>query len=142
MQPVTYIICEINLNLVCYLHIGALVFAHMVPVAVEQRYVEPVSVGVSHQHVSRIGDIYTVRKVGDMLLTDATQEVPLIVKHHDTVTLEVADKELFTVDGEVGRFSHVVATVEPVAQVSTVGDDKDSWGHRVNGDNVTFVSHS
>lgn len=56
--------------------------------------------------------------------------------------LKITNKILFVADGNVRRLTHVVTAVKPLDQISSLRDDKDSWGNTVHCHNVTCQQRS
>jgi hypothetical protein len=71
-----------------HLHVGTLELPDERPVAHEHGHVEAVAVAVSHQHVTRVTDVDSVRVVGDVLTPDTAQELAVFTEHHHTVALQ------------------------------------------------------
>ncbi len=77
-----------------HLHVGTLELADERAVALEHGHVKAVAVRVPDQNVARVADVDAVREVGDVLTTDATQELPLLAEHDHTVTLNTKHEVL------------------------------------------------
>lgn len=48
---------------------------------------------------------------------------------------------ILTADRNVGRFSHVIATIEPVHQIAVLGYDEHRRRHTIHRHNVTLIGH-
>lgn len=70
------------------LDIGALELANQGAVSLEHGNMEPISMAVTHQHVSSITDVDAIGVVGDVLTTNTAQELALFTEDHNAVTLQ------------------------------------------------------
>lgn len=50
-------------------------------------------------------------------------------------------KRIFTADGNVGRFAHVIAAIEPVNQVAVFGNDEHGRRHAVHRHDVPLIGY-
>ena len=57
-------------------------------ISLEDRNVETVAMTVANQNIPSITDINTIGEVGDVLAADATQEMSILIKHHNTMALK------------------------------------------------------
>ena len=63
--------------------------------------------------------------------------------HNDyALYLEVADEVLLAVNGNIGWFTHVVATVKPLDEIPALRDAEDRGGHAVHRNNVACTNTS
>ena len=78
------------------LHVRTLKLSDERPVALENGNMETVAMAIAHQHVSRVADVDSVREVGDVLASNAPHELPILIEHHNTMTLEDKPRQLGT----------------------------------------------
>ena len=80
--------CDLQTAAPAHLDIRALELPYQRAVPLEHGHMKPVTVTVTNQHISRIADIYAIWIVGDVLAANTALEQSLLIKYHNTVTLE------------------------------------------------------
>ena len=55
--------------------------------SLEHGHMEAVAMAVADQHVAGVADVDAVREVGDVLASDATQKLAVLIENYDTVSL-------------------------------------------------------
>lgn len=82
-------------NISANLHIWALKFRNKDSVTGKDSNMKFVAMRIADKHVACIRNINAIRKIGDVLTTNAAQESTLIVEHDNTVPLEIAHIKFF-----------------------------------------------
>ena len=57
------------------------------------------------------------------------------------MSFKVADEKLLSTDGDVARFPHVIATIEPTNQLARLGDHEHGGRNGIHGHDVARGSN-
>jgi len=120
------------------LDMGALELCKKIAIVGEDCHVEPVSMRVTNENISRIRDVDPIGEVGDALTPDPSHEDPFLCEHDNIVALKITDIELSSAYCYVAWLPHVVGTVKPAQKVATLGDDKEGRGNTVHSHNIAI----
>lgn len=80
--------CDLEAATSAHFHIWALKLPDERSVSLEHCHMEAVSVAVADQHISGITDVDSIGVVGDVLTTNAPHEEPILIEHHNAMTLK------------------------------------------------------